>query len=163
RASNNYALAARYSTTGHDLVEQDLHTAETTPTFATFAQVTVTGASGFSAFGVTAPGLPSLLSGYTAAGAAYALSFQLSDAVDVRTMPAGTTILEQRVEVLHVRGHPDQTITYRRTRLGWLLNDALPQLGPGSGAPLLALEEALADPSWTMAGFLTLPRARTLA
>jgi penicillin G amidase len=166
KASNNFAVDGRKSTTGRPLVANDLHLSLTTPGFLYQAQLQVSGE--FNVAGFFIPGVPAFLSGHNAVST-WAVTFSQVDAADVflETLNAdGTKVkfkgafvpLTYRTETFNVAGGAPVTKTVRVTPHGPVMNDALPVL---DAFGVLAIQTVFAQSAWKLDGFFKLPSARS--
>ena len=130
--SNNWVVAGSHTTTGRPLLANDPHLKLSAPALWYFARLE---APGLKVAGATLPGLPVVVLGqnehiawgFTNTGPdvqdLYLEQIDAADAGRYRT-PDGWAPFETGTEVIKVKGRPDVSFTWRRTRHGPVISDA---------------------------------------
>ncbi|MBR0694611.1 penicillin acylase family protein [Bradyrhizobium lablabi] len=164
RASNEWAVDGRHSTTGAPLLAGDPHLAFGMPGIWYLARIDTPKET---LAGATAPGLPFLMIGhnrriawtFTDTGADVQDLFVETSVDGGYATPDGLRAFAVREERIHVRGQPDEILRVRETRHGPLISDLLKD----EQKPLLALQAAnLAPGNTAAAGLMALNQAQNV-
>ena len=159
--SNDWVVAGTHTQSGKPIVANDPHLGLSAPAIWYFARIKAPAAAGgkpMDVIGATLPGLPSVVLGRTA-GVAWGFTNTGPDVQDLyleqinpdnpkqyRT-PTGWAEFEQRDEIIHVKGRPDEKLVVRTTRHGPVMSDANAQYADviDTGKYALALRWAALD------------------
>jgi penicillin amidase len=149
--SNNWVLAGSRTESGKPLLANDPHLKLSAPSLWYLARL---DAPGFHVAGATMPGLPIVVLGqndHIAWGFTntapdvqdlYLERLRPGDPTQYQT-PDGWAAFERTTEVIHVKGHPDVTVTVRSSRHGPVISDA--------GGPTEGLTGAPNAPAYALA------------
>lgn len=165
RASNAWVVGPERSASGKPLVANDMHLSLDQPTLWYLVGL---HAPGLEVVGMSLPGTAGVVAGRTA-GVAWGFTNAAVDDVELYLervdpsdptrylTPDGTAAFESRVEVIRVRGRPDDTLRVRSTRHGPVISEVEPR----AGGELLSLRWVALDPSTTASALLRMNRAGT--
>jgi penicillin amidase len=171
-ASNSWVVAGDRSTSGKPLAANDPHLAHMLPSLFHPQHLR---SPGLDVIGVTAPGLPWILSGHNE-HVAWGMTSAVGDAVDLyveKTDPArpgevltsrGWKSLEVEDQVIRIRTDgklEERRIPIRRSAHGPILNDLYPRILP-PGTPLLALRWTPRAVHASLPALLAAARTRTV-
>jgi penicillin amidase len=149
--SNSFAVDGAHSASGAPILANDMHLGLSVPTTWYRAELRWTDPAGQPRFatGVTLPGLPGIVAGsngHLAWGFTNS-AIDTSDVVIVETYadlqyraPSGWRDIEDREEIIKVKGEPDEKFTARWTEWG-------PLLAPASDGTYYALRWTVHDPA----------------
>ncbi len=153
RASDAWAVDARFTDTGGPLLAGDPHLSFDFPGLWYLVRIETPG---HVLVGATGPGVPFLVMGRNER-IAWTFTTTGADTQDVYLEPANATFTSHE-ERIKVSGQPDTVITVRETRHGPVISD----LTPGNG-PIMAVAMANLAPRDTAAsGLMALNHARTV-
>ena len=171
--SNNWVVAGSRSVTGKPLLANDPHITMSTPAIWYLAHINVNGAN---RVGVTFPGMPLVVLGHTD-HVAWGFTNTEPDTHDIviekiinryagrYKTPDGEATFTGRVEVIKVKGAPDEKVKVRVSRNGPIISDAFPELAKALGGNhVLALRWVpLKESDSTMMAGLKIPNAADVA
>ena len=168
-ASNNWAVAPARSATGHALLAGDPHLELTLPSIWYEAHLVVPGK--VDAYGVTIPGLPGIVIGFTR-DVAWTFTNTGADVLDLYTETVDDTVrptryrvdgrwrpIETRVEIYRDKaGAPIAADTLRFTHRGPMHRE-----GRGAGARWVSMRWTVLEPGRELSAFVAGARATTAA